>query len=132
MAKGIIYKTLSYLLNGIFYEIQNKLGRYCSHKQYCDAIEAILKEKGIKYNREIEVPIKFGEISLSGNRIDFLIEDLIAIDIKTEKYITKSDFVQMVRYLRAANKKLGIIVNFRQKKLKPKRIINAKYNNIRI
>jgi len=129
MSKEIIYKELSYKLNGIFYYVHNKLGRYCSHRQYADAIEFILKERGITYEREIEVALELAGNPIKGNRIDFLIENLIPIDIKTEKYVTKADFMQMLRYLRATNKRLGIIVNFRQKTLKPKRIINANYKS---
>lgn len=121
----IIYKDISYTLNGIFYSVQNKLGRYCSHKQYSDALEIALKDKGINYKKEIDVPIEFKGEQIKGNIIDFLIDELIPIDIKTGKYITKADFVQMLRYLRATSKKLGIIVNFSQITLKPKRVINS-------
>ncbi len=129
MSKEIIHKALSYKLNGIFYSVHNQLGRYCTHKQYSDAVEIVFRKEGISYVREVEIPIKFLGEQVRGNRIDFLVEDLIPIDVKVERYITKADFMQMIRYLRATNKKLGIIVNFRQRTLNPKRIINA---NIRI
>jgi GxxExxY protein len=125
MGKEIIHKELSYKLNGIFYYIQNHLGRYCSHKQYADATEILFKEKRINYEREVGVPIEFSGSLIKGNRIDFLIERLIPIDIKTEKYVTKADFIQMRRYLKATNRRLGIIVNFRERTLKPKRVVNS-------
>ena len=53
-----------------------------------------------------------------------MIEDKIVIDIKAKRIITKSDYFQMKRYLTSSNKKLGIIVNFRQRFLTPKRIVN--------
>jgi len=130
MEKKIIHKELSYKLNGIFYHIHNQLGWYCSHKQYADAVETVLREKGINYKREVEIPLEFSGASIKGNRIDFLIEEKIPIDIKTEKFITKADFLQMLRYLKAANLELGIIVNFRQKTLRPKRVINANYKPV--
>ena len=123
--RKIIHKELCYQLNGIFYEIHNGLSRYSNHKQYADAMEIIFKEKGIKYKREVDVPIEFSGGTIKGNRIDFLVEKLIPIDIKVEKYITKADFMQMLRYLKATKRKLGIIVNFREKTLKPKRVINS-------
>jgi len=125
MDKKIIYKELSYKLNGIFYQLHNRLGRYCSHKQYADAMEFLFKEEGINYEREVDVPVEFSQGLIKGNRIDFLVEKSIPIDIKVEKYITKADFMQMLRYLKATKRKLGIIVNFHQRSLKPKRIINA-------
>ena len=121
----IIYKDLSYNLNGIFFNVHNKLGKFCNHNQYCDAIEILLKEKGIDYKREIKIPIEFRDSNIEGNQLDFIIEDSIIIDIKAKKYITKQDYIQMQRYLKATNFKLGIIVNFREQSLKPKRIINS-------
>ena len=35
----LIYPELSYKLNGIFFEVQNRLGRYSTEKQYADAVE---------------------------------------------------------------------------------------------
>ena len=82
MDKEIIHKELSYKLNGIFYHIHNRLGRYCTHNQYADAMEIMFKEKGIDYQREVKIPIKFDRDFLWGNRIDFLVENLIPVDIK--------------------------------------------------
>jgi len=122
----IIYKELSYKLNGIFYNVHNKLGKFCNHNQYCDAIEISLKENGIDYKREVKIPIQFKGSDIEGNQLDFVIEDSIIIDVKAKKYITKQDYIQMQRYLNATNCKLGIIVNFREQSLKPKRVINSK------
>lgn len=120
----ILYKELSYALTGILLDIHNALGRFCKHNQYCDAVEAFFKEKKIDYKREIEIPIEFKGIKLTGNRLDFLIENKVVLDVKNKKYITKKDYVQMKRYLRATNNELGIIANFSEKSLKPVRIIN--------
>ena len=83
-----------------------------------------MKENNIKYKREIEVPILFNGIKLTGNILDFLIEDVIVLDIKCKKDITTKDYVQMKRYLRATDRSLGIIVNFAEISLKPRRILS--------
>ena len=121
----IIYKDLSYKLNGIFFNVHNKLGRFCNHNQYCDAIEILLKEKGIDYKREVKIPIQFKDSNIEGNQLDFVIEDSIIVDVKAKKYITKQDYIQMQRYLKVTGYKLGIVVNFREQSLRPKRIINS-------
>ena len=65
--KDVIYPELSYKINGIFFAVQNRLGRFCKEKQYCDEIEKELQNKGVAYKRELN--------DGSGNRMDFLIED---------------------------------------------------------
>lgn len=122
----ILQKDLSYKINGILFQVHNKLGRFCKHDQYCDALEVLLKENSVDYKREIEVPIEFNDIQLTGNKLDFLIENEIVLDVKCKKEITTKDYVQMKRYLVATNKELGIVVNFSEKSLKPKRILRKK------
>ena len=122
----ILHKDLSYGINGILFQVHNSLGRFCKHNQYGDALEALLKENNIKYKREIEIPIYFKGIKLTGNILDFLIEDAVVLDIKCKKEITTKDYVQMKRYLKATGKELGIIVNFADKSLKIVRILNKK------
>lgn len=124
MRSSIIYPKLSYKLNGIFFEVQNRLGRFSTEKQYCDGVEILLKEANLSYEREREILIPFGKKKIGGNRVDFLIENKILVDAKSKKYITRDDYLQMQRYLRAGNLKLGLIVNFRTKSVTIKRVIN--------
>ena len=116
---------MSYEITGILFAIHNELGRYKNEKQYADKFEQILKGREIKYLREINLPPSFQGEKKYRNKIDFIIEDKIIIDFKAKTIITKEDYFQMQRYLTSYKKKLGIIVNFRQKYLKPKRIINS-------
>ncbi len=120
-----MYPKLSYTLTGIFFKAHKDLGRFCRERQYSDRIEELLKENFIAYKREFEI-IGLNPESPLGNRVDFLIQDSIIIDIKTKKFITKEDYWQMQRYLSNAGLELGFIVNFRSTFLKPKRILNTK------
>jgi GxxExxY protein len=67
------------------------------------------------------------ENELSGrNKVDFVVEDKIVVEIKAKRVIEREDYYQVQRYLVAMNKKLGLLVNFRDKYLRPKRILNSK------
>jgi len=124
----LILPELSYQLNGIFFEVQNRLGRYSTEKQYAQATEELLKEKKIPYEREKEINIPFGSKEIGGNKVDFVIENKILVDIKAKRYITKEDYLQMQRYLKSANLKLGLIINFRGRSVFIRRVINSKVN----
>lgn len=121
-AVEIIYPELSYVLTGLCYKAHNKLGRFCREKQYADEFEKLLVEKEINYKREYSLK-ELGQ-GIKGNIVDFIIEDKILIDFKAKKFLTKEDYYQMLRYLQSSNLKLGLLVNFRNTYLKPKRIIN--------
>ena len=119
----IIYAELSYRLNGILYEAQNQLGRFSREKQYGDIIENFLEQAKIPYEREAALPLD-GVPNQNTNKIDFIINNLILLELKAKNFITREDYNQMKRYLKASGKKLGVIVNFRESAIRPRRIIN--------
>lgn len=118
---NILYPELSYELNGIFFSVHRKIGRYCKEKQYADEMERELKEKGIKYIRENRI---YKEGEFTRNILDFIVNDCIVLEIKAKKFVTKEDFYQIKRYLISTKKELGLIVNFRDDFIKTKRILN--------
>lgn len=118
----IVHPKESYVLTGIFYGIQNRLGRFCREKQYGDELEKELKLKNINYAREFTLKDLGNKVE--GNIVDFIIDGKILVDLKAKKFITKEDYYQMLRYLDSSGLKLGLIVNFSSTYLKPKRIIN--------
>ncbi len=121
----IIYPRLSYKITGVLFKVHNELGNHCREKQYCDAIEKLLIEERISYQREIIIQSGSEYVENNSNRIDFIIEDKIILEIKAKRGIDREDYNQMQRYLKFSNNKLGVLVNFHQKYLVPKRIINS-------
>lgn len=124
----IVYKELSYHITGLCFRAQKELGRFCRERQYTDRLEELLKVEKVRYQREFEIR-KLNSDSTKGNRVDFLIEDQMLLDAKAKPFITKEDYLQMQRYLRGANLKLGLIVNFRDTYLKPKRVLNSRHSH---
>lgn len=126
MAK-LVLKELSYKIVGLLYETHRQLGRYCREKQYGDLFEKLLQRENIKFQREC--PIKLTE--RKSNFADFYVDENLLVELKSKPFITKEDYYQTRRYLEAIKKELGLIVNFRNKYLKPKRVLNAKMKELR-
>lgn len=128
MREKLIYEDLTYKINGILFSVHNERGRYCNEKQYADAIEQKLKEVGFNYEREKRLSSSFKGEPEGRNIVDFLIEDKVVVEIKAKRSIGKDDYYQAQRYLRALGKKLALLVNFRNKNLRIKRILNPDVN----
>ncbi len=118
----IVYKELSYKLGGLFFKTHDILGRFAREKQYGDLFERLLQEKDFQYERE-KVLSRTGE---DIHKADFVIAGCVVVEFKVKPYVTREDYYQVRRYLEFSNLKLGIIVNFRQRYLKPKRVLNSK------
>jgi GxxExxY protein len=129
MEGKLIYGDLTYLIRGILYSVQNELGNYRNEKQYGDAFEFKLKENNIKYEREKVLDISFEGEQKGRNRIDFIIEDKIIIELKCLPCFSKESYFQCMRYLVSTNLKLALLVNFRPKSLIIKRIINHQFRD---
>ncbi len=126
--KEILHKELSYKITGLCFQVQKELGRFCREKQYADRLEELLKENGLNYEREFEIK-DVHTSQTTGNRVDFLIENKIIVDLKAKNFIFKDDYFQMQRYLRSLDLELGMIINFRSAHLKPKRVLNGENEN---
>lgn len=118
----VYHPELSYEIVGILFNAHDKLGRFCREKQYCDEVEAMLKLKQIPYKREQFL----NKDNNRTNKVDFIIKDLIILEIKAKTALERTDYAQVKRYLENSNLKLGILVNFHNKYIKPIRILNSK------
>lgn len=114
--QGLIYEDLTFTIRGVLYSAHNELGPYAREKQYGDVIERILKEKNIPYAREL----RLGD---SGNTVDLIVDNKVLLEFKAKRLITKEDYFQTQRYLQESGLKLALLVNFRDKYIKPKRIV---------
>lgn len=122
--KNLVFPELSYQICGLLFEVHNSLGRYLNEQQYGDLLETSLKNGHLKYEREKNVPIFFEGQKEGRNKVDFCIENSIILELKAKRILLKKDYYQLKRYLVAFKMELGLLVNFRDKYLKPKRVLN--------
>jgi len=97
-----------------------------------DKLEQKIIAFGLKCAREMPLPPSFEGEKEKRNIPDLVVaeeEKKMVIEVKVKRLLTKGDYYQLQRYLASGNFRLGILVNFRQHYLKPKRIINAEYKS---
>jgi GxxExxY protein len=117
----ILYKDLSYAVTGVLFSTHNELGPYAREKQIGDLLEKKFKEMGVVFKREVRI----GD---SGNILDFLIEEKIILELKAVPFLIAEHYDQVKRYLIQTNLQLGLLVNFRAKRIQIKRVLNP--NNL--
>ncbi|HEY4508498.1 MAG TPA: GxxExxY protein [Candidatus Paceibacterota bacterium] len=119
---NLIYPELSFKVVGLCFVVHNELGVYAKEKQYADLLERKLIGDKVTYKRE-------QIIGDSGNIADFIIDDKILLELKAKRIITRDDYYQTQRYLQETRLKLGIIVNFRDRTIHPKRVVRIDKKN---
>ena len=119
----ILFKELSYKLNGIFFEVQNTLGTKFQEKHYLRAICALLDSQKISYAIEVPIHVEIKGVVIGDFRADLIVDNQILIELKATDRMTKDHKLQILRYLEALHFKLGMLVNFRIRPLQVWRVI---------
>ncbi|MEK7134523.1 MAG: GxxExxY protein [Patescibacteria group bacterium] len=121
----LIYPDLSYRIVGILMEVNDALGAGHRERYYEDAVEEGFKREGIKYKRQLYMPVVFSGKHIGKYYLDFLVEDKIVIELKRGDMFAKKNIEQVYNYLRVHNLSLSILAQFSSQGLKFKRILNT-------
>lgn len=125
MDEKIIFKEESYKIIGICMNIHSTLGNGFLEAVYCEVLEKEFVKNNIPYKREVKLDLLFnGEKLDKKYKADFICFDNIILEIKAVSFIHENFTKQTLNYLKATDKKLGLLINFGEKSLKYKRIIN--------
>lgn len=78
-----------------------------------------LAQKGLSCERQVCIPIQYRGLKIElGFRLDILIEELVILELKSVEIVLPVHKKQLLTYLRLANKKLGLLINFNEALLK--------------
>jgi GxxExxY protein len=104
---------LSYTIIGAIYDVYNRLGPGLLESVYESALTYELTKKGLKVDRQVEVPILYDGIQIETNlRLDVLVEDLVIVELKSVLEMKDVFYLQIDTYLKLTGKHLGLLVNF--------------------
>lgn len=72
-----------------------------------------LRKAGLKAERQVALPVIYEGLRLDADYfIDILVEDTVVIELKSVEHILPIHEAQLLTYLKLANKKLGLLINF--------------------
>ena len=117
------YKEVTEVIIGCAYRVYNKMGFGFLESVYekCMLIELCKAGLNAKSQKPI---IVYYEGEIAGQFIaDIIVNDAIIIELKSVKKIIKAHEVQLVNYLVATEKPVGLLVNFGESKVEIKRKI---------
>ncbi|HCN52041.1 MAG TPA: GxxExxY protein [Chryseobacterium sp.] len=109
---------LTYKINGACIEVHKILGAGLLESVYHKCLEEEFRLRNINFKYELNVPVYY-----KGKQIDcdffcdFLIEDLIVVELKSVVQLNDIHRAQLLNYINLMNKPKGILVNFNVKNL---------------
>lgn len=103
---------------GCAIEVHRQLGPGLLESVYEEALCFELARAGLRFRRQIQVPIKYRAVLLeSPLRLDVIVEEKVIVDNKSKSEIHPIDKQKLLTYLRLMDVHLGIIINFNVPKL---------------
>ena len=91
--------------------------------QRCLAIE--LRENGLSFERELEMPLFYRGENVGSRRVDFLVENVVLVELKALSEITLQHHAQVLNYLHAYQLEVALLLNFGESRLSYKRFVNT-------
>jgi GxxExxY protein len=116
----------THALIGAAMEVHSHLGSGFLEQVYHEARALEFTERDIPFRREVALPITYKERRLdTAYRADFLCFDSIVVEIKAIANTGIAEEAQMVNYLRATGKELGLLLNFGTRSLTYRRFVRS-------
>lgn len=123
------YSELTAKIIGCAMEVHKILGNGFQEVIYQRALAKEMALQGLSFNREFEMPIFYKEEQIGTRRVDFLVEEVVSVEIKAITKLEDVHLAQAINYLEAYNLEIGLLINFGAKSLEFKRLINSKFKN---
>jgi len=95
------------------YQVHSRLGPGLL-ESVCEVILAHeIRKRGLSVKRQVSVPIRYDGLTFDeGFRADMMVEDSVIVELKSVETITAVHKKQLLTYLRLADKRLGLLINF--------------------
>ena len=110
------------------YKIHTTLGPGLLESVYEAVMVHDLKNRNLNVERQKPIPVVYEDVRLDeGFRADLLVEDKVIVELKSVETIAPVHKKQLLTYLRLADKRLGLLVNFGVAKIKDgiTRVVNG-------
>ena len=123
------YSELTSKIIGCAMTVHKILGNGFQEVIYQRALEIEMKIAGISFTREFEMPIYYRDEQIGTRRVDFLVDNVVSVELKAITKLEDVHFAQAINYLEAYNLEIGLLINFGETSLKFKRLTNKKYKS---
>jgi GxxExxY protein len=93
-------------------EVHRELGPGLTETMYEDAVCHEFDLRGIRYQRQVPLPVVYKGKSIGDCRMDLVVEGCVIVELKAVESLTPVHRAQLICYLRASGIRVGLLINF--------------------
>jgi len=123
----LLYKEEVYAIVGAAMEVHRVLGCGFLEAVYQEAMGIELAQKNIPFLPQVELLVQYkGRLLKKCYVVDFIVYEKIIVELKAQEQLLSKDEAQILNYLKASGKEVGVLINFGSERLQWKRIVLSK------
>jgi GxxExxY protein len=110
------------------YKVHTTLGPGLLESVYEKVLAHEIEKNGLRVDRQIAMKVQYEDIVFDeGYRADLIVENKVIIELKSIDALAPVHYKQLLTYLRLADKRLGLLINFNEALLKAgiHRVVNG-------
>ena len=115
------YEELTKTIIACAYKVYNTLGYGFLESVYEKAMLIELDKIGFLAEFQKEILVNYDGQIVGEFKADILVEDIVIVELKSVRILSKAHEVQLVNYLSATQKSVGLLINFGEKSVEVKR-----------
>lgn len=115
------YQELSEKVIGCAYRVYNRMGFGFLESVYSKCMMIELKKAGLNAEAQKKIQVFYDEELVGDFIADIIVDDILIVELKSVRKIVKAHEVQLVNYLVATKKPVGLVLNFGERSVGIKR-----------
>jgi GxxExxY protein len=108
-------------------QVHSELGNGFQEVVYQRALATEMELQGLNFAREVAKTIFYKNTQVGTRRVDFMVENIISVEIKAVTQLEKVHFAQAINYLEVFHIEIGLLINFGANELQKSRLENKKF-----
>ena len=115
------YKDITETVIGCAYRVYNKMGFGFLESVYEKCLLIELRKAGLDMESQKAISVYYDGEIVGEFVADIIVNDTIILELKSVRRVSRAQEVQLVNYLVATGKPVGLILNFGERKVEIKR-----------
>jgi GxxExxY protein len=117
-SKDFPLKELSEQIISCAIEVHTLLGPGLLENVYEEALAHEFNIRGISFERQKEINLQYKGKDIGKHKLDYLVSGEVIVELKAVETMNKLFEAQVLTYLKASNKRIGLLINFNVERLK--------------
>ena len=115
------FEKLTETIIGCAYTVYNQMGFGFLESVYEKCLLVELQKAGLQAQSQVPIHVFYDGKNVGDFAADILVEDAVILELKSVITLVRAHEIQLVNYLKATGKPIGLLINFGESKVEIKR-----------